>query len=410
MLSYEVDERTGECASSGVILDARRLPRELVDHGKPAVYARRINEWWRHRAVPSTRDGLRNALDALGVRSATELLERSHGLSLSDQYWIRDEDSDLEWKDVNFFHNPFDEEVGRVMLTFRSSSHRFSFNAPDASTGGDLPKRWTIGENSERLLIKAGRTGQEPVNELIATSLARRLGIKAVEYRLGETDNKAVSICGQMLTDTEELVSAWQLLGSVKTDNRLDARDAWLLAAQSFGCDIQAASDATDDWLLVDWLMRNTDRHYNNFGLIRDVETLHVRPAPLFDTGASLWCGEIRIDTGDYKSKPFYATYKTPTARRQLTLVRNWGRYDLDLLDDWPEETARRLASYGMYAPARIDAIRDALKTKVETARIMKQHAGRSRDIDLADRQIITMDDPTGIGPDGDMHASGDIR
>lgn len=75
-----------------------------------------------------------------------------------------------------------------------------------------------------------------------------------------------MSICGEILTDTEELVSAWQLLGSVKTDNRLDARDSWLLAAESFGCDLQAISDATDDWLLVDWLMRNTDRHYNNFG------------------------------------------------------------------------------------------------------------------------------------------------
>ncbi len=120
-----------------------------------------------------------------------------------------------------------------------------------------------------------------------------------------------MSICGEMLTDTEELVSAWQLLGSVKTDNRLDARDSWLLAAESFGCDLQAISDATDDWLLVDWLMRNTDRHYNNFGLIRDVETMQVRPAPLFDTGASLWCGELRIDSGITTPNP-----STPLTRR----------------------------------------------------------------------------------------------
>ena len=204
-----------------------------------------------------------------------------------------------------------------------------------------------------------------------------------------------------MLTGMEEHVSAWQLLGSVKTDNRLDARDSWLLAAESFGCDLQAISDATDDWLLVDWLMRNTDRHYNNFGLIRDVETLQVRPAPLFDTGASLWCGELRIDSGDYNAKPFYATYKTPTARRQLALVRNWDRFDLDLLADWPDETARRLSSYGMYAPTRIEAIRDALRTKVEAARIAKQQSDRSRDANFEDRRIAALNTLTGIGPLG---------
>ena len=64
--------------------------------------------------------------------------------------------------------------------------------------------------------------------------------------------------------------------------------------------------------------MRNIDRHYNNFGLVRDVETLRVRPAPLFDTGASLWCGELAIDNRDYKAKPFYATYKD-VYKRQTT-------------------------------------------------------------------------------------------
>ena len=51
------------------------------------------------------------------------------------------------------------------------------------------------------------------------------------------------------------------------------------------GADGRAVRDATDDWLVVDYLMRNTDRHYNNFGLIRDVETLVVRPAPILRYG-----------------------------------------------------------------------------------------------------------------------------
>lgn len=45
------------------------------------------------------------------------------------------------------------------------------------------------------------------------------------------------------------------------------------------------------DYLLVfDYLMANTDRHFGNFGVIRNVNTLEwICPAPVFDSGTSLW-------------------------------------------------------------------------------------------------------------------------
>ncbi|WP_181162626.1 HipA domain-containing protein, partial [Bifidobacterium sp. UTCIF-37] len=265
--------------------------------------------------------------------------------------------------------NPFDEDLGKLLLTTYSSSRELSFNAPDASTGGDLPKRWTIRpSDGVRVLVKGGRTGQEPVNEVIASRLAERLGIPAVCYSLGEYENRLVCSCDEMLDDREELVSAWQLLGSVKRDNRLSMRSQWERTASRFGCAPTAIRNATDDWLLIDYLMRNTDRHYNNFGVIRNVESLEVRPAPLFDTGASLWCGELKVDNRDYRTKPFYTTYKTPTARRQLRLIRNWDRYDLNALTEWPDEAAHRLTLTNMMAPRRIDAIRTTLTQRVADA------------------------------------------
>ncbi|KFI41918.1 HipA domain-containing protein [Bifidobacterium biavatii] len=380
---FDYDRRTGHAAGVGTVLDRERLPLELITHGKEALFARQIDGWWTHRAIPSTRDGIRRVLDVMGVRSTVELLNKSLGLSLSDQYWVKPADSNIQWGQVNFFHNPFDEDLGRLLLTSYSSSHVFSFNAPDASTGGDLPKRWTIRPaDGMRVLIKGGRTGQEPVNEVIASRLADRLGIPSVKYSLGEYDNRLVCSCAEMLGDSEELVSAWQLLGSVKRNNRLSMRDQWEHCSVMFGCDRESIRNATDDWLLVDYLMRNTDRHYNNFGVIRDVETMQVRPAPLFDTGASLWCGELHIDNRDYKTKPFYATYKTPTARRQLHLVSSWERYDLHALSDWPDEVAHRLSLTGMIGPARIDAICCTLRQRIEDV-------NRARDLSLGSEAKI---------------------
>ena len=156
VLAFEYDPESGRACSSGEVLDHDRLPLEFTTHGKSALYARRIDEWWRSRAIPSTRDGIRRVLDSLGAASTGELLDRTYGLSLSDQYWVRREDDPVEWKDVNFFDNPFDEALGEILLTSYSSSHDISLNAPDVSTGGDLPKRWTINKNRQEAARQVG--------------------------------------------------------------------------------------------------------------------------------------------------------------------------------------------------------------------------------------------------------------
>lgn len=378
VLSFEYDPDTGRALSTGDVLDPQRLPLEFITHGKPALYASKIDNWWKTRAIPPTRDGIRGILASLGASSTAELLDRSYGLSLSDQYWVKREDDPVGWGDVNFFENPFDEALGEMLLTSYSSSHDISFNAPDVSTGGDLPKRWTVdADTGERLLVKSGRTGQEPMNEVIASKLCTRLGISAVPYSLARSRNRLVCTCADMLTGHEELVSAWQILQATKTDNRLSSHEQWLAAADGFGCGREAVSDATDDWLLVDFLMRNTDRHYNNFGLIRNVETLTVRPAPIYDTGASLWSGELEVDGRDWFAKPFFAAAGKPTAIRQLKLVKNWDRFDLSVLAGWPDEAAHELSRMRMFAPERLDAIRDQLSRRIVTIRSIRDRTLR---------------------------------
>ena len=117
VLAFEYDPESGRACSSGEVLDPMRLPLEFTTHGKSALYAKRIDEWWKSRAIPSTRDGIRRVLESLGAASTGELLDRTYGLSLSDQYWVRREDDPVEWKGINFFDNPFDETLGEILLT-----------------------------------------------------------------------------------------------------------------------------------------------------------------------------------------------------------------------------------------------------------------------------------------------------
>ena len=75
-----------------------------------------LNEWWTDRSIPASRSGIREALETLEITSTKILLVRCWGLSLSDQYWICPEGSDLTWNSINFFENDFSDDIGDVLL------------------------------------------------------------------------------------------------------------------------------------------------------------------------------------------------------------------------------------------------------------------------------------------------------
>lgn len=66
-----------------------------------------LSEWFKGRGIPSWRDDLDLLLSRLRISAASELLDKAFALSLSDQYWIKPYDSQIEYKDINFFEHDF---------------------------------------------------------------------------------------------------------------------------------------------------------------------------------------------------------------------------------------------------------------------------------------------------------------
>ena len=60
-----------------------------------------LNYWWRHRAIPASRAQIDRLLENLKLDSTLELAEKSFGLSLSDRYWINDEDDPKTWTTIS---------------------------------------------------------------------------------------------------------------------------------------------------------------------------------------------------------------------------------------------------------------------------------------------------------------------
>ena len=111
----ELDDATGLIQRIGTVYAPDHLPIGIPIR-KGVTDRAALNEWWTDRSIPASRSGVREALETLKITSTKILLVRCWGLSLSDQYWIRPEDSDLTWDSVNFFENVFSDDIGDVLF------------------------------------------------------------------------------------------------------------------------------------------------------------------------------------------------------------------------------------------------------------------------------------------------------
>ncbi len=285
-----------------------------------------LDYWWASRFVPAAR--FPRVLEQRPV--FRRLFEENRGLSLTDQYWMKPLGSEVSWREINFFANPFDEAVGRELLgTMERSSVAgvSSLVTPSAATNGMLRKYWRIANDGTRQLCKASTAPlhREPANEYAATKLMELLLDPGdyVSYTVESRSGEPWSVCGCFTDETREYIPAASLFYG---DPPLYGPDA-LEALRRFGADqgIVGFNEALDKMMAIDALLDNNDRHLGNFGVIRNVETLRFeRFVPLFDCGSSLWA---RV-----QDRPSFAPFAENT-NRQVGLIGSLDWLDVRALD-----------------------------------------------------------------------------
>lgn len=247
-----------------------------------------LTNWFKGRSIPSWRDDLDLLLVKLNISSPEELLDKAFGLSLSDQYWVKPADSNIEYKDINFFEHGFkDSEFTNV--TFSSgvdSSTKISLISPNNTTDGRLKKTWII-ENNKRYLLKGGYKNEvmQPFNEVLASMICERLGLNLIKYIIEVINEKVVSKCECFINTDTELIPAHQILYEIQ--KKENASEEYIKILENKG--INNVREKLENMFILDYLILNEDRHLNNFGIIRNVNNLNwIDIAPIFNNGQSL--------------------------------------------------------------------------------------------------------------------------
>lgn len=321
--------------------------------------ADKLNQWWRSRIIPASRDGLRYILHLYDVESPAVLSKRSLGLSLSDQYWLKPVGSELTWQEVNFFTNDFSKELGEAF--FQKESFRPAINpfTPDASSNGWLKKKW-VKINGVTYLAKAGSVPllQQPYNEIAAANVAEALTIKHVPYELIIEDNRPLCLCPNFITTETEFVPAYFVKDILPKSNNDSAYGHFLRCCEQL--QISDVAVYLQQMLCLDYLIENSDRHYSNFGFIRDVNSLKfLGPAPLFDNGTSLWCESLNSEIGTaLPAMPFKDTQK-----KQLALVKECF-VDVNGIDACAEIVRNTLSTSPYLDKERVKRISEAVANR----------------------------------------------
>jgi len=336
VLSIKIDESTGIISTLGKCHSFEHLPVSVQSKGN-IIDRKTLNKWWVSRCIPASRAGLSNLLDTLEISSPQLLLTKCYGLSLSDQYWVKPENSDLHWKDINFFDNPFSEDIGNILFGDIPNKDKFDLLSPDNTSDGWLKKKWVI-KNNKRQLIKAGSgtLRQEPYNEVLAGAIMRRLEIPNIPYDLISIDEYPHCICNNFIDKDTDLIPAWQILQTTKKPNNISFHQHYINCCESLGL-----SDITgflDRMISIDYIISNEDRHFGNFGVIRNANTLKFTgTAPIYDCGTSMW---FNVPTAllpqpidKTPCKPFKKSHS-----EQIMLVSAFDWLDLKKLSDIDEE------------------------------------------------------------------------
>ena len=243
-----------------------------------------LTRWLRHRTIPANRAYAQNFLSKNGLseNDFIGILQICKGLSLTDCYWVTYPNDQKTFAEVNLFDNRFSQVLSQIAFTGYGSSPASKFrSSPEFTTNGMLPKAWRRKEGKV-LLYKGGtsglaNTGKEPYSEFYAAQVADAMGIPHVTYGLSKWKGQLCSTCELFTSKDISFVPASTLISTSRISQIID----WF--------DDHGWKNDLADMLVLDAVIRNTDRHLGNFGFLVDNHTNQLlRPGSLL---VDIWCG-----------------------------------------------------------------------------------------------------------------------
>lgn len=240
------------------------------------LYLRRTGDlegWLAHRAIDRHRTHSRLLKKALRLAEKDDVSTALavQAATITDTYWVRPAGSSLTWDEVRYKENYFDSLALRGDLAAFS---RQPSRTPELTNTGSFEKCWRL-ENGRWWMYKQCNEN-EMFSELFVCELCKALGFATAEYeRSGQYIRAPDFTQGRV-----NFEPAFSLVGD-NEDYAFNYRTLYAIAPN--------LADQYVELLMMDAFCLNADRHTENYGVLRDIETGAIlRMAPNFDNNIAL--------------------------------------------------------------------------------------------------------------------------
>lgn len=246
-----------------------------------------VIKWLESRVIPKNRRFVDEILRMFGLshNDTKGIIDVCKGLSLNDSYWVVPENFPGKFSEYNLYENPFSEVLSLVAYTGNMNSPGVFTTSPEFTTNGMLPKAWRAKRNGI-YLYKGGtdgaaNAGNEPYSEYYACQIAKKMGLNSVSYDLEKWKGILASTCKIFTNINLSYIPVGRIIHTGGLQACLEYyRD-------EIGSD---AAEQLKSMLVFDAVIYNEDRHFGNFGILRDnASGKIIAPAPIFDNGISLF-------------------------------------------------------------------------------------------------------------------------
>lgn len=296
----------------------------------------KFKKWWEMRAVPASRILMKQVMRDAGILTPEEYLAKNLALSMTDTYWVCPYDSTLTYENVSF--SRLVSHGGEKVPYHNATSYD-----PNASLGGNMDKYWELGGEKPVLVKESYRNhGQQAVNEVFASRLhaLQKADVPFVTYTSSRTsDGGILCRCEAFTSENVELISAYEVIESRHIKSDVNLYNAYVDIAEEHGIDRDLMQNFMDYQTLTDFIISNTDEHLQNFGVLRNPDTMQlIGPAPIFDSGNSMFYSEQRLkpySRRELLERKITGLYQTE--EKMLSNIKNPGIVRIDLLPS-PEE------------------------------------------------------------------------
>jgi len=225
--------------------------------------------WCSSRVLTLDRKYVKEILNTLGATQATTDKDRAaiaiayHGLSLLDVYWIRSKDEKRTFAELSIYRHSLSNAFidlclrGRSITANNSELYESRNQAADLNTPGVAPKAWVRKDNKFYLLKDGDLRDVEA--ELLASKIINCFNVKSVLYEEELFQNIKVSKSSLITSEDISIVP-------------VEAIDIYCINKDINTFEYIIKKDKYNYYMMniIDYLIGNIDRHWNNWGFYVD--------------------------------------------------------------------------------------------------------------------------------------------